>query len=113
MGVVAGRFDVFLVSLDPTVGSEIRKTRPCVIISPDEMNRHIRTVIVAPMTRPMTRKGRDYPTRVPCRFRGRAGQVVLDQIRTVDGARLVRRHGRLDARTGARVLEVLAEMFAP
>jgi len=107
--VVASRFDVFLVSLDPTVGSEIRKTRPCVVISPDEMNRHIRTVIVAPMTR----KGRDYPTRVPCRFRGKAGQVVLDQIRTVDGARLVRKHGRLDARTGARVLEVLAEMFAP
>jgi len=109
MGVVASRFDVFLVSLDPTVGSEIRKTRPCVVISPDEMNRHIRTVIVAPMTR----RGQDYPTRVPCRFRGKAGQVVLDQIRTVDGARLARRQGRIDARTGARVLEVLGEMFAP
>jgi mRNA interferase MazF len=109
MAVVASRFDVFLVSLDPTVGSEIRKTRPCVVISPDEMNRHIRTLIVAPMTR----EGQAYPTRVPCRFRGRSGQVVLDQIRTIDGARLVRRHGRLDAATGARVLSVLREMFAP
>jgi mRNA interferase MazF len=106
--VVASRFDVFLVSLDPTVGSEIRKTRPCVVISPDEMNRHIRTVIVAPMTR----KGHAYPTRVPCRFRGRSGQVVLDQVRTVDAARLVRKHGRLDTATGARVLAVLGEMFA-
>jgi mRNA interferase MazF len=107
--VVASRFDVFLINLDPTVGSEIRKTRPCLVISPDEMNRHIRTVIVAPMTR----TGQAYPTRVPCRFRGRAGQVVLDQIRTVDAARLVRRRGRLDAATGSRVLAVLAEMFAP
>jgi mRNA interferase MazF len=107
--VVASRSDVFLVNLDPTVGSEIRKTRPCLVVSPDEMNRHIRTVIVAPMTR----KGHAYPTRVPCRFRGRAGQVVLDQIRTVDAARLVRKRGRLDGATGARVLAVLAEMFAP
>lgn len=108
MAVVASRFDVFLVALDPTIGSEIRKTRPCVVLSPDEMNHHIRTVIVAPMTR----KGQAYPTRVPCRFRGRSGQVVLDQIRTVDAARLVRRRGRLDAATGDRVLNVLREMFA-
>ena len=107
--MVARRGDVFLVSLDPTVGSEIRKTRPCLVVSPDEMNRHIRTVIVAPMTR----KGQAYPTRVPCRFRSRAGQVVLDQIRTVDAARLVRRRGRLEPATMARVLEVLGEMFAP
>ncbi len=107
--MAVGRFDVYLVSLDPTVGSEIKKTRPCLVVSPDEMNRHIRTVIVAPMTT----NGRQYPTRVPCRFRGKAGQVVLDQIRTVDAARLVRKLGRLDADTGVRVLAVLGEMFAP
>jgi mRNA interferase MazF len=107
--MAVGRFDVYLVSLDPTVGNEITKTRPCLVISPDEMNRHIRTVIVAPMTT----KGRQYPTRVPCRFRGKAGQVVLDQIRTVDAGRLVRKLGRLDADTGAKVLAALAEMFAP
>ena len=107
--MAVGRFDVYLVSLDPAVGSEIKKTRPCVIVSPDEMNRHIRTVIIAPMTS----KGRQYPTRVPCRFGGKAGQVVLDQIRTVDAARLVRKLGRLDANTGLKVLSVLGEMFAP
>lgn len=107
--MAVGRFDVYLVSLDPTVGSEIKKTRPCLVISPDEMNRHIRTVIVAPMTT----KGRQYPTRVTCRFRGKAGQVVLDQIRTVDADRLVRKLGRLDADTGGKVLAVLGEMFAP
>lgn len=103
------RFEAYLVSLDPTVGSEIKKTRPCLVVSPDEMNRHIRTVIVAPMTT----KGRQYPTRVACRFKGKAGQVVLDQIRTVDRERLVRKLGRLDADTGARVLAVMGEMFAP
>ena len=107
--MAVGRFDVYLVSLDPTIGGEIRKTRPCLVVSPDEMNRHIRTVIVAPMTT----KGSQYPTRVPCRFRGRAGQIVLDQIRTVDAARLVRKLGRLDVDTGAKVLAVLGEMFAP
>lgn len=107
--MAVGRFDVYLVSLDPTVGSEIKKTRPCLIVSPDEMNRHIRTVIIAPMTT----KRRQYPTRVPCRFRGKAGQVVLDQIRTVDAERLVRKLGRLDADTGVKVLAVLGEMFAP
>jgi len=107
--MAVGRFDVCLVSLDPTFGSEIKKTRPCLIVSPDEMNRHIRTVIIAPMTT----KGRQYPTRVPCRFRGKAGQVVLDQIRTVDAKRLVRKLGRLDADTGVKVLAVLGEMFAP
>ena len=107
--MAVGRFDVYLVSLDPAVGSEIKKTRPCVIVSPDEMNRHIRTVIIAPMTS----KGRQYPTRIPCRFGGKAGQVVLDQIRTVDAARLVRKLGRLDANTSLKVLAVLCEMFAP
>jgi len=102
------RFEVYQVNLDPTVGSEIRKKRPCVVISPDEMNEHIRTVIVAPMTT----KGQGYPTRVECRFRGRSGQVVLDQIRTVDKARLVKRLGRLESRTAERILAILGEMFA-
>jgi mRNA interferase MazF len=107
--MVAKRFDVWLVNLDPTAGSEIRKTRPCLVISPDEMNRHIQTVIIAPMTT----QGNAYPTRVSCRFKGKDGQVVLDQIRTVDRTRLVKRLGRLDANTSARVLEVLQELFAP
>lgn len=109
MGVVVRRFDVFLINLDPTVGSEIQKTRPCVVISPDEINRHIRTVIVAPMTT----KGRSYPTRVSCRFEGRDGQIVLDQIRTVDTSRLVRKLKRISPKTQARVLASLAELFAP
>lgn len=108
MGVVK-RFEVYLVNLDRTVGSEVRKTRPCLIISPDEMNRHVRTVIVAPMTT----KGRPYPTRIACRFRQKQGQVVLDQVRTVDKVRLVRRLGRIDRRTQDKVLAGLAEMFAP
>jgi mRNA interferase MazF len=106
--MVAKRFDVFLVNLDPTVGSEIKKTRPCLIISPDEMNRWIRTVIVAPMTT----KGRHYPTRVMCEFQGKEGQVVLDQIRTVDKSRLVRKLGRLSQAEQGSVLAALAEMFA-
>jgi len=106
--VVVNRFEVYLVNLDPTVGSEIRKTRPCLVISPDEMNHHIRTVIVAPMTT----GGRLYPTRVQCRFAGKDALVVLDQIRTVDAARLVRRLGTVDGTTEAAVLSVLAEMFA-
>ena len=108
MGVVVQRFDVFLVVLDPTVGSEIQKTRPCIVVSPDELNRHIRTVIVAPMTT----RGRPYPSRVPCRFDGKDGQVVLDQLRRVDKARLTSRLGTIDAATQAAVLQVVAEMFA-
>ncbi|MBN1355093.1 type II toxin-antitoxin system PemK/MazF family toxin [bacterium] len=103
------RFDVFLVNLDPTVGSEIRKSRPCVIISPDEMNRNIRTVIIAPMTT----KGRNYPTRVKIRFSGKTGQVVLDQIRTVDKSRLAKHLGRLNPGQCETVLGILQEMFAP
>jgi mRNA interferase MazF len=106
--VEVNRFEVYFVNLDPTIGSEIRKKRPCLVVSPDEMNHYIRTVIVAPMTT----KGQAYPTRVACRFRGKSGQVVLDQIRTVDKARLVKRLGCLDRRTADRVLAVLAEMFA-
>ena len=107
--MVIHRFDVCLVNLDPTAGREMCKTRPCLVVSPDEMNRYLRTLIVAPMTTP----GRDYPTRVACRFKGRSGQVVLDQLRTVDRSRLAGRLGRLDRATAASVLSVLAEMFAP
>ena len=107
--MVIKRFDVYLVNLDPTVGSEIRKARPCLIISPDEMNRFIATVIVAPMTT----KGRDYPTRVPCAFKDKEGQVVLDQIRTIDKSRLVQKLGRVDKQTQEDVLSILSEMFAP
>ena len=107
--MVVKRFDVYLVNLDPTVGSEIKKTRPCLVVSPDEMNRFIRTVIVAPMTT----KGAQYPTRVACKFQGKQGQVVLDQIRTVDKTRLVKRLGKVGTRASAEVLSVLCEMFAP
>ena len=107
--MAVNRFEVYLVNLNPTVGSEIKKTRPCLIISPDEMNHHIRTVIVAPMTT----KGRPYPTRVPCQFEGKRGQVVLDQIRTVDTSRLVKKLGRLHWRSADAVLGVLQQMFAP
>jgi mRNA interferase MazF len=106
--MVVKRFEVYLVNLDPTVGSEIKKTRPCLIISPDEMNRHIATVIIAPMTT----KGRDYPTRVSCKFAGKSGQVVLDQLRTVDKKRLVKKLGRIDKKTQQSVLLTLGEMFA-
>ena len=102
------RFDVYLINLDPTVGSEIQKTRPCPIVSPDEMNRHIATVIIAPMTT----RGRTYPTRVSCRFQNKDGQVVLDQLRSVDKTRLVRRLGRISAQAQTDVLRVLGEMFA-
>ena len=106
--MVVARFDVHLVRLDPSEGHEIQKTRPCVVISPDELNRHIATVIVAPMT--TTRRA--YPTRVPLRFQGRSGQIVLDQIRTVDKTRLVRRLGRIRDKAARDVLAVLNEMFA-
>ena len=108
MAMVVKRFDVHLVNLDPTIGGEIRKTRPCLVISPDEMNRFIRTVIVAPMTT----TGTAYPTRVMCKFRGRHGQIVLDQIRTVDKSRLVTKLGKLDNQTQGQVLSILSEMFA-
>ena len=103
------RFDVFLVNLDPTVGSEIRKARPCLVVSPDEMNLHIRTVVVAPMTA----KGRPYPSRVETHFDGKDGQVVIDQIRTIDKLRLIKRLGTLDPNEAAEVLDVLREFFAP
>ena len=109
MGVVVKRFDIFLINLDPTIGSEIRKARPCLIISPDEMNNFIATVIIAPMTT----KGRDYPTRVPCTFKRKSGQIVLDQIRTVDKIRLIKNLGTIDVDTQEKIFSTLAEMFAP
>ena len=102
------RFEVYLVNLDPTVGREIKKTRPCLVISPDEMNDHIGTVIIAPMTT----VGRDYPTRVTCRFQKKNGQVVLDQIRTVDKVRLVRKLGVISEEARKEVIAVLSELFA-
>lgn len=102
------RGDVWLAALDPTVGSEIQKTRPCVIVSPDELNRHSRTFIVAPMTT----GSRPSPFRVALRFRGKDGLILTDQLRTLDRARLVKRMGRADAGTLAAVLRVLGEMFA-
>lgn len=106
--MVINRFDVYLVNLDPTVGREIRKVRPCLVISPNEINHSLSTAIIAPMTT----KGRPYASRVECRFQGKLGQIVLDQIRTVDHQRLVKKLGRVDRKTAARVIDLLQEMFA-
>ena len=108
MGMVVNRFDVFLVNFDPTVVSEIRKTRPCVVVSPDEMNRYIATVIIAPMTT----KGKAYPTRVVCQFQGKDGQIILDQIRTIDKTRLIEKLGQISFDEQRVVLDTLAEIFA-
>ncbi len=102
------RFDVYLINLDPTVGSEIQKTRPCLVVSPDEMNRYINTVIVAPMTT----AGRDYPTRISCSFKKKKGRVVLDQIRTIDKKRLIKKIGTIDSETQLQVISILQRMFA-
>jgi len=113
MALVATKFprrgEVFLIDLNPTRGTEIQKTRPCVVVSPDDLNAHLRTVIIAPMTTAAHR----YPFRVRCRFSGKNGQVVIDQLRTVDRERLVRHLGRLSAATMNHLLDVLQEMFAP
>lgn len=102
------RFDILLISLDPSQGAEIRKTRPCVVVSPDEMNKYIKTIIIAPMTS----KIRNYPTRIPVTFDGKQGNVVLDQIRTIDKSRIVRRLGTLDGKTISLILETLEKMFS-
>jgi mRNA interferase MazF len=107
MGMVK-RFDVYLVNLDPTVGHEIKKSRPCLIISPDELNRNISTVIVAPMTT----KGRNYPTRVSCTFNDKKGQILLEQIRAVDKTRLIKRLGKVSSFIQAQVFSVLSEIFS-
>ena len=108
MDVVASRFEVFLVNLDPTIGTEIQKTRPCVVVSPDEMNRPLGTVIIAPLTSTL----RSYASRVNVQFDERDGQVALDQIRAVDKARLVKRLGKIKRKEGLQVLAALQEMFA-
>ena len=106
--MVVNRFDVYLVNLDPTLGSEIQKTRPCLVISPDEMNNNIRTVIIAPMT--SAQKG--YPTRVSCNFRKKQGQIVLDQVRTIDKARLIKKLGTITSNVQLEVISVLQRLFA-
>ncbi|MBE0408229.1 MAG: type II toxin-antitoxin system PemK/MazF family toxin [Anaerolineales bacterium] len=106
--MVALRFEVFLVNLNPTVGREMQKARPCVVVSPDEMNRNIATVTIAPMTT----MRRNYPTRVNLRFEGKEGQIILDQIRTVDKRRLLRKLGVIDKKAASETLAVLQEMFA-
>ena len=106
--MVIERFEVYLVNLDPTIGHEIQKTRPAIIISPNEMNKNIGTVIIAPMTT----KGRDYPTRIRCEFQSKKGWVVLDQIRTVDKKQLIKRLGAIDKDTQKKTLLVLASMFS-
>ena len=105
--MVIRRFDVYLVALDPTRGTEMNKTRPCAIVSPDELNKHIRTVLIAPLTSTF----RKYVSRVNCQFQGRAGQVALDQIRVVDHVRLLKHLGRLDPLTQPAVTQALVEMF--
>jgi len=106
--VIIHRFDIFLISLDPTQGHEINKTRPCLIISPDEMNNFLATIIIAPMTT----KARDYPTRVPVDFSGKQGAIVLDQIRTVDRSRLIKKLGTISDLEASAVLNILQKLFA-
>ena len=108
VGETPSRGDIYLVSLNPTEGREIRKTRPCVIVSPDELNTNLSTFVVAPMTT----GGHPYPFRIACRFEKKDGFIVLDQIRTVDRRRLMKRLGRLTPTTLAKALGVLQEMFS-
>ena len=107
--MVVERFQIFLVRLDPTTGAETAKTRPCVVVSPDELNRAIATVIIAPMTTVC----RHWPTRVEIKFQGEVGEIALDQLRAVDKSRLVKRLGKLDSETTNAVLDTLGELFAP
>ena len=105
--MVVSQYDIFLISLDPTIGHEIKKSRPYVIISPDEMNKYISTVIIAPMTS----KSHSYPTRVPIEFMGKNGWIVLDQLRTVDKKRLIKKFGRLDQKTTDKIKSVIKQML--
>ena len=102
------RYEVYLVNLEPTIGSEIKKTRPCLIISPNEMNKNISTIIIAPLTSAK----KNYPTRVNCQVQGKGGQIVLDQIRTVDKKRLIKKIDTINKRTQLKLHKVLNEMFA-
>lgn len=107
MGMVVNQYNVYLVNLDPTVGHEIKKTRPCLVISPDEMNHNIDTIIVAPMTT----KSHSYPTRIPVKFDGKQGWIVFDQLRTVDGIRLVKQLGKITKKEVSEVKKVIKEML--
>lgn len=101
------QYNIYLINLDPTIGHEIQKTRPCVILSPDEMNANIGTVIIAPMTT----KSHNYPTRVPLFFAGKKGWIVLDQIRTIDKIRVIKKLGEINSHTVVEVKQVLREML--
>ncbi len=101
------RFDIWMISLDPVVGSEIRKTRPCVIVSPDEANQHLKTVTVVPLTSSL----KDYPTRVPLKFQNNQGQMAVDQIRSIDKIRLAGKLGKLDQKTARRLCDLLVQTF--
>ena len=103
------RFEIYLVNLDPTVGVEIQKRRPCLVISPDEMNRNVKTAIIAPMTT----KSRNFPTRIACKFEGKNGFIVLDQIRSIDKTRLIKKLGEISEEAQVKVLEKLQEIFSP
>ena len=105
--MVVKQYDIFLIALDPVIGHEIKKSRPCVVVSPDEMNNHIATIIIAPMTT----KSYDYPSRVPVRFQNKNGWIVLDQIRTVDKKRIVKRLGSIDSTTIRQVKSIIKEML--
>lgn len=106
--VKTARFDIFLIALDPTIGSEIQKSRPCLVVSPDEMNKYSRTIIIVPMTSTI----KDYPTRIPVTFNGKEGSIVLDQIRTIDKTRIIKQLGTLDKKTSNAVLDALGKMFS-
>ncbi|WP_341790641.1 type II toxin-antitoxin system PemK/MazF family toxin [Rickettsia endosymbiont of Polydrusus tereticollis] len=105
--VNVSRFDILLISLDPSQGAEIKKTRPCLVISPNEMNKYINTLIVAPMTS----KIKNYPTRIPVTFDGKKGSIVLDQIRTIDKSRIIKKLGVLDDKTTTLVFKTLEKIF--
>jgi len=105
--VVINQYDIVLVNLDPTIGSEIRKTRPCTIISPNEMNRHLRTIVIAPMTT----KSHDYPTRIKVKHEGKTGWVVMDQIRTIDKQRIIRKLGKLSIAEVNKCKDVIRETY--
>src|SRR3989339_876635 len=107
MAVVVNRFDVFLINLDPTVGSEIQKTRPCLIISPDEMNRYLRTIVIAPITS----QSNDYPTRVKIKQNNKDGWIVIDQIRTIDKQRIIKVFDKPSEKEVEKIKLVIKETF--
>ena len=107
MGMVIDQYEIYLVALDPTQGSEIQKTRPCLVISPNEMNHFINTIIIAPMTT----KSHNYPTRIEINFENKNGWIVLDQIRTIDKSRLIKKMGKIDKKTIQKVKDTLREML--